>query len=169
MKTVQELSDSRVYVVLNKKHEHVATVQVRWGSGYGVQCDVWSRTASDGWLRLAHQKKAGGGGYDKPAAAMSGAVIEGYQLADHCGYVEAKGERQRKALMRAYRKARDTALPFDADHDYPRSIDKQFEAKACKIGARWTNYDTEKGWGSLYFESGLGRLVALGFTVINAL
>lgn len=146
MKQVSELSDSTALVVLNKKGEHVATVNYRYGSGGGVQCDVFNRG------NLVHQKKAGGYGYDKATAALSGAVIDGYQMADHCGHAEAAGEKARARLIAAYKRN-------PAAHDY-----QEWAARAHRIGCHWAN-----GMNSLYFCSGLDRLAAIGYRVIHAL
>lgn len=171
MKQVREISDCSAYIVLNKKGGHVATVQLRYGSGGGVQCDVWSR--KDGYLQLTHQKKAGGYGYDKATAAMAGAIIEGFRIADHCGQVEETGEKKRAALMRAYKKA-------TAKGPIPREAEKAFRDKAEKIGCHFANY-AKQGfcdhfkdqdyytWQSLHNESGLRRLEMLGFRVISAI
>lgn len=171
MKQVRESSDCSAYVVLNKKGEHVATVQYRYGSGGGVQCDVWSR--KDGYLQLTHQKKAGGYGYDKAAAALAGAEIEGLRMADHCGRVEDAGEKKRDRLMAAYKKA-------TARGPITREKEKEFEKKAEKIGCRFANY-AKQGfcdafaaqdyytWQSLHNESGLNRLSMMGYCIIDAL
>lgn len=178
MKQVREQSDASAYVILNKKGEHVATVQFRYGSGGGVQCDVWSRKPGDKYLSLTHQKKAGGYGYDKSTAALAGAVIEGYAIANHCGHCEPAGEKKRAALMRQYIKA--------ATSGATREELQKFEARARSLGFHFANYfrsadmPTEPGdkpgevlhgyrYGSLHVQSGLDRLHALGFRVIDAL
>lgn len=171
MKQIRESSDSAAKIVLNKKGEHVATVQFRYGSGGGVQCDVWSRKEGETWLSLTHQQKAGGYGYDKAAAALAGAVIEGYKLANHCGHVEAAGEKKRAALLKAYKRRANSGLPMT------REEHAEFEKKAARIGCRFANWGAvglaeggnSNAWQSLHNESGLGRLEMLGFRVITAL
>lgn len=175
MKQVREQSDASAYVVLNKKGEEVAQVHYRFGSGGGVQCDVWSRAPGDKYLSLTHQKKAGGYGYDKKATALAGAVIEGYTMANHCGHCEPSGEKKRAALMRAYIRA--------AVSGQTREKLQSFEKKAEKLGFRFANYcraddmPSEPGvipgevvhgyrWTSLHVEQGLERLRALGFKII---
>lgn len=167
MKQIREISDTAAKIVLNKKGEHVATVQWRYGSGGGVQCDVWARNPGEKWLSLVHQKKAGGYGYDKAAASLAGAVIEGYKIADHCGYVEAAGEKKRETLLKAYKRRVKAGGMSREDHT-------AFEKKAARIGCRFANWNTPAvglphSWGSLHNESGLGRLEMMGFRVINAL
>lgn len=170
MKLIAESTNMDVYVVLNPRHEHVATLHVRSSPSGAVQCDTYTRKdPTKNHLSLTGQRTVGGGGYNKRSAAIAGSVIDGYKLCDDCGNAEEPGERQRTALMKAYRKARQTALPFDGDHEYPRSIDAKFRAKAAKIGARFTNHDEHDGYLSLYFDVGLARLEALGYTVIKSL
>lgn len=173
MKQVRESVKGAAYVVLNKKREHVATVQYKFpNDGAGrVQCDVWSRKPGEKYLSLTHQKYAGGYGYDKRAAALSGAVIEGYRMADHCGRVEESGEKKRAALMRAYIRSatREELKPS-----------RYWENRAEKLGCSFANYCRTDdmplqpdGHGyrytSLHNRSGLDRLQSLGFTVIDAL
>ena len=79
MKQVREMAAAKkisVYVVL-KQNKIIATVHVYFGSGR-VMCDVWGKSG------LIHQGSAGGYGYDKFTAALSGAVIEGIKIVDHC-------------------------------------------------------------------------------------
>lgn len=167
MKQIRDFSDCIAKIVLNKKGEHVATVQWRYVSGGGVQCDVWSRKVGESWLSLTHQKKAGGYGYDKAAAALAGAEIEGYRS----GYVEAAGEKKRAALLKAYKRRANSGLPMS------REDHAAFEKKAEKIGCRFANWGAvclaeggeSSAWQSLHNESGLGRLEMLGFRVINAI
>lgn len=165
MKQIRDQSDASAFIVLNRKGEHRATVQYRYGSGGGVQCDVWSVSTDPehpDWaphLRLSHQEKAGGGGYDKAAAALSGAVIDGFMMANHCGHVEQAGERKRQALMRAYK-----ARAFDSI-----TSDSDWRKRAEKIGCSWANYRQDEGWTSLHNLQGLDRLRALGYRVIQAL
>ena len=178
MKQVREQSDAQAYVVLNRKGEHRATVQFRFGSGGGVQCDVWSISVdpeypeSKPYMRLSHQKKAGGYGYDKATAALSGAVIDGYAMANHCGRVEPAGEKKREALMRAYIRAASKGITHDDE--------KVWRDKAHRIGCSFANYSRSetcpKGpdgygyrWLSLHSQSGLDRLQAMGYTIIHAL
>lgn len=165
MKQIREISDCSAYIVLDKKGQHAATVQFRYGSGGGVQCDVWSR--KDGYLQLTHQKKAGGYGYDKAAAALAGAEIDGYRMADHCGRVEEKGEKKRAALLRAYLRRVKAGEMSREEH-------REFEEKARRMGCRFANWNTPalgngSGWGSLHNESGLDRLRAFGYQIITAI
>lgn len=116
--------------------------------------------------------RAGGYGYDKATAALSGKMIDGHTMADHCGHVP-EAEKARAKLLRDYCKAHDVA---------GGNTDREYWAKrAARIGARFANWceagrtdrgnDAPKSIGrytSLYFRSGLERLSALGYRIISA-
>lgn len=114
------------------------------------------------------QSTAGGYGYYKFAAALSGLVIDGHTMADHCGQVP-EAEKARAALMRQYCKF----------HDYSgeraRAAEKGWDQghwnkRAARIGASFANYSTKKGrYISLHFHGGLKRLSELGYQVIQAI
>jgi hypothetical protein len=166
MKQVRDSSDSSAYVVLNKKGLHVATVQARYGSGGGVQVDVWAAKPGETWHSLVHQHKAGGYGYDKFAAALAGAVIDGHKLANHCGYGDAAHEEKKAVLLRQYQRAVTQGLT--------REETAAYEEKARRIGCRFANWNTPAvgqphAWGSLHTVAGLERLEMLGYRVIKAL
>lgn len=63
------------YVVL-KEGKEIATVQFHYGDSGTVRVDVWLP------FSLEFQGKAGGYGYDKASAAISGCKIEGYEIVD---------------------------------------------------------------------------------------
>lgn len=193
------------FVILNKKGEHVATVNGHYSDGGRVSVDVWNvgtgpversfATAQatgmvtpaevakltskapdyyrDEESRLSwaayqacglQQGNAGGGGYDKFAAAIARTVIDGHTIADHCGSVP-EAEKARAALLRQYCKAHDGEHATAQTHDR-----KYWDKRAARIGASFANYDGEKGrFASLHFTSGLDRLTALGYTVIQAI
>lgn len=173
MQQVREKSNATAFVVHSKKGEHVATVHFFYGRGGAVQCDVWARKEGEKWLSLVHQKKAGGYGYDKAAAALSGAVIEGYKMANHCGSVEEKGEKARDKLLAAYKKA-------TARRGLTHEEEAAFRKKAERIGCSFANY-TKQGfceafadkeyysYKSLHNAQGLERLRLLGFSIVQAI
>lgn len=172
MKQIREISDCVAKIILNRKGQHVATVQARYGSGGGVQVDVWSQKPGERWLSLTHQSKAGGYGYDKYTAALAGAVIDGHRMANHCGSGDAQHEKKKAALLKAYRKAARAGLT--------REETKVFEKKAERIGCRFANWCpsdfapvTPDGrgyaWSSLHTVAGLERLSMLGYKIIDAL
>ena len=70
------------WVILNPEGREVATVQAYYSDSGGVTVDVFQWSRSD----KAHQQgHAGGYGYDKFAAALSGLEIDGIPMTDHCG------------------------------------------------------------------------------------
>ena len=88
-------------------------------------------------------------------------------MANHCGHVEAAGEKKREALMKAYTRRVKAGNMTREEH-------AAFEKKAARIGCHFSNWNTPavglpNSWGSLHNESGLGRLEMLGFRVITAL
>jgi hypothetical protein len=126
----------RAYVILNPKGRHVATVQAHYGNSL-VMVDVWHNDGAP-----LQQGRASGYGYDKFTAALSGLVIDGHVMADHCG------ERLKP----------------------PRGNDVWSRDAECKRGYRFSNWSVEKaGWASCHKESGLDYLKALGYTIIAAI
>lgn len=115
------------------------------------------------------QGYAGGYGYDKLAAALSGLWIDGHQMADH-----SRGNAATEKLLKAYQRAATDAAANPGKVTNP-NWRKQFEAKAAKIGAYFTNYrrfqdNPEQGmYASCYLETGLSRLEKLGYRVIQAI
>lgn len=186
------------YVILNKKGQHVATVQAHYSNGGTVTVDVWNQGDDACWRSLVtarktghttdaalqkviakapdyyldhedrerwaaydlfglQQGRAGGYGYDKFTAALSGLIIDGHTMADHCGQVP-EAEKARHGLYARYRKAA------------PGDDMREWQAKAEKIGARFANWDNENNrYSSLHFTAGLDRLKALGYHVISAI
>jgi hypothetical protein len=159
MKQVRELSDTSVSIVLNEKREHVATVQTRHAKSGSVQCDVWSIAPGDKHLTLTHQKKVSGYGYDKAAAALAGAVIDGVGIADHCGKSDPNTETLKSWIWDTYNHAVNNSLPLEAIH-----------VKARDNGFSFTNWSSYEGrYLSLHVVSGLDRLERIGYTVIQGL
>lgn len=176
------------YIVLNKKGEHVATIQAHYSNGGTVRVDVWQTSLAienccnrpELWARLPggedykvaawnmwhfQQGKAGGYGYDKFTAALSGLIIDGHTLADHCGRVP-EAEKARSALLKRYENAFSKAAggaPLAVEN-----ASKAWDERAGKIGARFTNWSAGR-YQSLHFEAGLGRLERLGYRVIQAI
>lgn len=146
MKQVRETAAGKsisAWVIINKKNVHIATVQAHFGNSE-ARVDVW------GIGTMLHQGKAGGYGYDKMTAAMAGAVIDGIKLYDHCG-----GHND-KAIEKAL-------AQYNKDKTLQNKIEK-------RLGARFTNWSSEKqAYTSLYYCSGLDRLSALGYRIIQAI
>lgn len=144
-KQVRETSAGRsisAWVIL-KKGKYIATVQAHYGNSL-VTVDVWDNSGR------IYAGKAGGYGYDKFTSALSGAVIDGHKIYDHCGQ---DGKSQK--LLKSYHGG------------------KSYEAclkLANKIGCHFANWRTEKqNYMSLHYISGLDRLRTLGYEVIQAI
>lgn len=116
---------------------------------------------------------AGGYGYDKKTAALSGLMIDGHTMADHCGSVP-EAEAKRARLFREYCAAHD-APGGNTDRKY-------WDNRATRIGARFANWceagRTDRGsdapklrgrYTSLHFDSGMDRLQSLGYRIISAI
>lgn len=202
------------FIVLNKKGEHVATVNAHFANSGRVTVDVWNTgagtvercleaalkagyvtpvqienrkaalLAKNDWMKAdtvggyvaqnmfgLQQGGAGGGGYDKFAAALSGLWIDGQQIANHCGTV-ANAEKAKAALFTQYCKFHDYSgeVGRAKENGWDR---KHWDKRAEKIGARFANYSTDTPcaprYASLHFTAGLERLEMLGYTVIQAI
>lgn len=136
MKQVRETKSGgeiSAWIILNKKKEHVATVQAFYGQT--VLVDVW-HMKSDTPLQ---QGKASGYGYDKFTAALSGLVIDGHEMTDHCG-----GRLEKKGGWKHEEKAK----------------------KGYRF-ANWDN--EKKVYTSCFRLEGLKYLQDIGYTVIQAI
>lgn len=163
MKQVRETkagSSISAYVVMKDKKE-IATVQAHFGNST-VTVNIW-----DGHNEL-QQGRAGGYGYDKFTAALSGMTISGVTLNDHCGTNKAT-----ERMLKAYRKEIK-----GLSRDERREHEKKWQVKAEKKGMRFANYCKvnqgdedckEYVYTSLFLESGLDKLKMLGFNVIQAI
>ncbi len=171
------------HIILNPKGVHVATVQSHYGNGGTLTLDIWTH-GDDATRRTAEamgftfgddektlfkgervysyrvaglqQGRAGGGGYDKFTAALSGLFIDGYAMSNHCSQKGApKPPRGR------------TTWPDGA--------------KAPK-GYSFSNYQTRDrngdplapdspayGWMSCYRREGFKYLEEFGYRVIQAI
>jgi hypothetical protein len=127
------------YVIL-KNGEHIATVQALFTNSGNVKVDVWDKT------QLIHQGKADGYGYDKFTAALSGAVIDGIMLYNHC---------EKDALC-------DEILKNQTN-------DSNYWCDAQDKHGVWSaNYKNDR-YDSCFYIEGMRRLEAFGYTVIKAL
>ena len=127
------------WIVMNGK-DQVATVHAHFGNSR-VTVDVWSPT------KLIFQGSAVGYGYDKFAAALSGAIIGGIKIFDHC---ETSDET--KSALAAQPEDRE------ANNFYWLS----------QIGLTPANYVNGIPT-SCFYISGLDRLVSFGCTVIKVI
>ncbi len=180
-------SSISAWVILNKKGEHVATVNAHYSNSGTVTVDVWNRgdavercnaavekhfKATGKTSRFYHhdlqQGRAGGYGYDKFTAALAGLWIDGQQMANHCGSV-ANAQKTKDRLFAQYCKFHDYSgeRARAAEKGWDR---KHWDKRAAKIGARFANWCSEKQrFTSLHFEAGLERLKMLGYRVIQAI
>lgn len=144
--------------IITKGTRYVATVQSHYSDGGSVLVNVFQTDAAaqksakvlgkpwppknfDSDFTGFLYGRAGGYGYDKFTAAISGLVIDGHRMSNHCG---------------ASKKPPAAGV-------WPR------DAKAPK-GWRFANYDKERdGYRNLYRIEGLHYLEAIGYTVHSAI
>lgn len=148
------------FVVLDKKGKLLARIVVKYpNDGAGTlhaMCETWD----DKGQYSVEYGKASGYGYDKKTAALSGFVIAGHRLADHCGSVETKAMKKASTLLK---------------QQMAGKVERDFRALAAKIGFRFANWHTDaehpKGgyYTNIYPEAGLSRLEMLGYRIIQAL
>jgi hypothetical protein len=189
MRDVRESSAGKslsTYVILNPKGEHVATMRAHYANSGGVVVNVLNhgdeaceRTAramghtigDDGRIETGAYAytvasmqvgRAGGYGYDKTTAALSGLYVDGVKLTNHCE------ERLAPPRGRLWR-----------DSDRKRLARKGFAlanySPARESGREMNGYgrkgvpDSEAGWTDAYRSSGLDILRDFGYRVIQAL
>ena len=151
MKQVRETKAGKsvaAWVVLRADGTHVATVQAHYSDAGAAQVDVWNFDATNPTrVRMdaakaygPQQGRAGGYGYDKLVAALSGMEIDGHRLTDHCG--------------------ESLPLPEGMDH-FPEG----YKAPAGYSLANWTS----EGYRDCYRLACLEYLQALGYRVIQAI
>lgn len=145
-------------VVLRADGTHVATVQFHYANSGNVMCDVWHHGADNPTRKALDdakdwgptQRRAGGGGYDKATACLSGVEIDGHRLCDHCGERLAKPE---------------GLDHFPADHVPPPGYRHANWRRAPGGGGP----HPEGGWTDCYKDHGLRYLESIGYRVIQAI
>jgi hypothetical protein len=171
-KYVRETNAARsisAYVILKAGRE-VATVNIYHGQGR-VLVNIWQTASAiercakavdltfPNDERKAHSTfqfqhaTAGGYGYDRVTSALSGLMIDGHKLSDHCERTGApKPPKGRKTYPRDYKTPRGYTL------------------------ANWVSSRThpnvpnvEEGYTDCYRLSGFEYLTALGYTVLQAI
>lgn len=131
------------WIVLKGKRQ-VAAVHAHYSDGGTVLVNVFNygdknRSAKDKPFQAG---KAGGYGYDKFTAALSGLEIDGHKLTDHC---------------QGHKKPVNGHKVFKRDEKAPR-------------GWHFANYNSEgNGYSDCYRIEGLKYLEAIGYTVISAI
>lgn len=156
MKQVRETQAGKAvscYVVL-KDGKICATIHSHYSKSGLCTVDVWEKS-------LVHQGRAGGYGYDKFTAALSGAVICGVKLYDHCVGVSVG---QFDHFNQRHPELAEILSPYLNG----RITEQEAKEMAAKLGAEFANRQDRK-YQSLYYASGLERLRLLGFQVEQVL
>lgn len=122
--------------IITKGRRHVATVHAHFSDGGMCSVDIFDNHV------LTYQGRANGYGYDKFTAAISGAVIDGHKITDHCGTSQK--------------------LPRGLDH-FPRD----FKPRKGYTLANWRK--GSDGWSSCFKKAGLDYLRGHGYTVTQAI
>jgi hypothetical protein len=206
-KYVREMSAAKSVsaLVIFKGSRHVATVQMYYGNACLV--NVWQE--SDAYIRSAKARKeftddtaafhayqfqsgaAYGSWYDKATAALSGLIIDGHEMTDHCsrhkapkkpdgmpcyprdfkapaGYSLANGgefSRETGRQLRAYDWQEKATAALGANADWNSVL-----AKANELAAEWrASGDCVSGFADCYREAGLEFLKRRGYRVISAI
>lgn len=135
------------WVVL-KRGKMVAKVQAHYADSGRLTVNVFD-FASD--IQTGY---ASGWGYDKLPAALSGLVIDGVQLYDHCEPFEPA-----KRFLKRYIASGATW-----------ATSAPWSAKAKRLGMQFANYNREHDrYDSCYVLPGLERLSAMGYDVLQAI
>lgn len=170
------------YVVL-KGARKVATVHVHHGSGGGVQVDIWQENEAAERSRAAllkaggklppkpgeymealslQQARAGGYGYDKVTACLSGMWIDGHKLTNRCGE-SLKKPRGKKYFPQGFKAPRGYRLANYATFQ---------ESTGARVDP-WRPGTSEgpsmSGYADCYRLPGLDYLAAIGYRVIQVL
>ena len=150
MKQVRETKAGKAisaFIVMRGARQ-VATVQAHYSDAGVVTVDVFQHGASAEKSAKAagvpvesmywQHGRAGGYGYDKLTAALSGLYVDGVEILDH-----SRSDKKAQNLSRRYEKAISEAVGPMCDQ-----INKAFEEKARRIGAapaNFTVYDADSG------------------------
>ena len=117
------------------------------------------------------QSSAGGYGYDKLSAALSGLWIDGVQLADNSAHTP-ESEKLKAAYHRdCERYVKREEIEGQAVriyYEFPEGFKKRWDDKAKRIGAYFQNFNGGK-FRDLYVTAGLKRLEDMGYDVIQAI
>jgi len=205
-------------MIICKGARKVATVQVHYGSGGGVLVNIWqepdaAKRSADARAKAGkpfkaeeyrsagafQQAKSGGYGYDKLTAALSGLIVDGHEMSDHCsrngapkppkgapcfpsdfkapkGYTLANWGAYSRANPNAYfgpvgdwRDKAAAALGINRAECDGEGWNRICE-KAAQMQAEWEESpDCVKGWKDCYRLSGLAYLSAKGYTIHDAI
>lgn len=131
------------WIVLRADGTEVATVRAYYSDGGTCLVNVFNCGKDNKSVeeKSFQHAQAGGGGYDKLVAALTGMEIDGHTMSDHCG---------------------EKLSP-------PKGGTWKQKAKIPK-GYRLANWSKEhNGYTSCYREPGLTFLTAIGYRVIQAI
>lgn len=154
------------WVILNKKGEYVAKVQAHFADSGNVLVNIFQTdkaqercwkarkmdmTKARGDASLHFQAAtAGGYGYDKLTAALSGLVIDGHELTNHCSTLGAP----KRPSTGVYSKISEPPKGYR----YANSVPNDRED--------WTK--GLRGYSDCFREAGLDYLSAVGYRVVSA-
>jgi len=153
------LSNNRVFIITHPKKQGRAQIVIKFprdGAGkLQAWCADWFGSEGCNGVQYGY---AGGYGYDKVTAAISGFVIDGKTLTDH-----ACQDKTSEKLLKQY-----AASETDAEKD-------KIVNKARKQGYGFTNWSDvggycptgKKGYQSCYKEPGTDYLRQLGYSIIT--
>lgn len=143
------------YIILRKNGEHVATVRSHYSDGGICTVNVLNFGTNNPSSQIGPQfAKAGGGGYDKFVAALTGLEIDGNRLSNHCG---------EQIKPKAGRLFKSTDKKPKGYHFANWTHQKWVNDKPVNLPA------SEQGYSLCYRESGLKYLSAIGYQVIQAI
>lgn len=177
----------RATVILNKKGVHVATVQAHFSDGGTVTVDVWNigdgparrsaeamghkvnaegrilandGTPGDYAFRVSglQQGRASGYGYDKFTAALSGLIIDGHAMSDHCE--ERKSPPKGRTTW-----PRDAKAPRGYSFNNFQTFTYGADGERVALEPDSPHY----GYSSCFRLEGFKYLEAFGYRVINAI
>lgn len=151
----------RALVILNPKGVHVATVQAHFGQSR-VLVNVWHEYQKGKETPDMQHGQAGGYGYDKFTAALSGLTIDRHPMTDHCSRLKAP----------KYPKGRNS---YPSNFKVPKGYTLANYASGSKVypdtGARVYSKlaPDESGYTDCYRKEGLKYLESIGYRVITAI
>lgn len=151
------MKSNRVFVITHPKKSGHAEIIVKYPNDGAGRLRVSLRDCFGDTCEFS-SGYAGGYGYDKLTAAISGLVIDGHKLTDHCGE-----DATSKKLLNAYAKAET------------QEGKQKIVERARKAGYSFNNWSGtggycptgKEGYQSCYKLSGLDYLRALGYRVIT--
>jgi hypothetical protein len=154
------------YIILNKKGKEVATVRAHYSDGGNVLVNIFQSSETHGF----QAGSAGGYGYDKFTAALSGLQIDGHKLTNHCG----ESKKMPKGGFRAAKPPRGWMFNNRALFTDRKTLatDTERDEWEEKIG-RFHNHNLPPGWyyapTSCYRNEGMNYLRSFGYRILKAI